>query len=104
MDKLNPYKKSLNHELNEAIIFSKVPIVFWNVLVYIGALILQSIQSPNIISSLIFTIIFAAYAMLHFFLSEFNNKRNWFYFVVQTCLLFISAFILPKGSPVVLIG
>jgi two-component system, NarL family, sensor histidine kinase YdfH len=104
MDKLNPYNKTLNHELNEAIIFSKVPIVFWIVLVYIGALILQNIQSPMIIPSLIFTIILAVHTLLYFLLSQLNNKWNWFYFVVQTCILFISAFILPKGSPIVLIG
>lgn len=78
--------------------------LFWILLVFTGALILQNIQQPAIIPSLIFSLILIIHAALYFFSSSFNKGKRWYYFFAQASLLFISAFILPKGSPVVLIG
>ena len=104
MEKFNPYNKALMQEPNEVVIFSQIPIIFWIFLMYIGALILQNIQHPMLIHSLIFSLIIVIHAFLYFFSRLFNNNKYWFYFLAQECILFISAFLLPKGSPVVLIG
>lgn len=104
MEKLHPLSKTLDHEPNEGIIFSQLSNIFWILLVYVGALILQNIQQPTFISSLIFSLILAVHVVFYFFRSSSNLGKSWYYFFAQVCLLFISAFILPKGSPVVLIG
>lgn len=104
MEKFNPFYKTLNHEPNVGIIFSQMSNIFWILLVYTGALILQNIQQPTFIPSLIFSLVLAIHAVLYFFSSFFNQGKSWYYFFAQVGLLFISAFILPKGSPVVLIG
>ncbi|MDN4494465.1 sensor histidine kinase [Ureibacillus aquaedulcis] len=104
MEKFHPLSKTFDHEASEGIIFSQLSNIFWILLVYIGALILQNIQQPTFISSLIFSLILAVHTVLYFYPSSSNRDRGWYYFFVQVCLLFISAFILPKGSPIVLIG
>lgn len=104
MEKLHPLLKKLDHEPNEGIIFSQLSNTFWILLVYVGALILQNIQQPTFISSLIFSLIIAVHVVLYFFTNSSSLGKSWYYFFAQASLLFISAFILPKGSPVVLIG
>lgn len=107
MEKLN-LNKTQNREPNEKpkeeIIFSQMPIIFWIIFVYIGALVLQNIQQPLFLPSLFFSFILIVHALLYFFSRVFYKRNIWFYFVIQDCVLFASAFILPKGSPVVLIG
>lgn len=104
MEKPHPLSKKLDHEPNEGIIFSQLSNIFWILLVFVGALILQNIQQPTFISSLIFSLILAVHVVLYFFTSSSSLGKSWYYFFALASLLFISAFILPKGSPVVLIG
>ncbi|MFJ7994831.1 sensor histidine kinase [Peribacillus frigoritolerans] len=104
MEKFNPLYKKLDQEPNVGIIFSRMSNLFWILLVYIGALIVQNIQQSTIIPSIIFSLILAIHSVLYFFSSSFKQKKSWYYFFAQASLLFISAFILPKGSPIVLIG
>ncbi|GIN41376.1 histidine kinase [Heyndrickxia oleronia] len=104
MNKFKTYNESLYHKQSEVIIFSKIPIIFWIFLMYIGALIMQNIQHPMFALSLIFSFILVTHAFLYFISSLFSNSNYWFYFLAQECILFISAFILPNGSPTVLIG
>lgn len=104
MGKFHPLSKTREYESNKEIIFSQLSNIFWILLVYIGALILQNIQQPTFISSLLFSLILTVHAVLYFSKSSSRLGKSWYYFFVQASMLFISAFILPKGSPVVLIG
>ncbi|KGR76361.1 sensor histidine kinase [Ureibacillus sinduriensis] len=104
MERFNPLSKSLDNEPNEGILLSQLSTIFWILLVYIGAVVLQNIQQPTFLSSLIFSLILGSHAVLYFFSSSMFLGKAWYYFFVQASLLFISAFLLPKGSPVVLIG
>lgn len=104
MEKFNSLYKALNQEPNVGIMFSQMANIFWVLLIYTGTLILQNIQQPTLIPSLIFSLLLAIHGVLYFFSSSLIQGKRWYYFFAQVSLLFISAFILPKGSPVVLIG
>lgn len=94
----------LDQTPKELIIFNQFPIVFWVGLIYIGALVLQNMQEQIFIPSLIFGLVIAMQAFLYMVSFKFTTNRRWLYLIVQCFILFFSAFILPKGSPVVLIG
>lgn len=104
MNKINPNMKTMKNISNEVIIFTQFPIVFWLALIYIGALILQNIQKMLFIPSLIFGLVIAIHAYLYIISYKFKKRKIWFYFMLQGFTLFFSAYILPGGSPVVLIG
>lgn len=101
---MNPHKNMLDQTPKELIIFNQFPIVFWVGLIYIGALVLQNMQEQIFIPSLIFGLVIAMQAFLYMVSFKFTTNRRWLYLIVQCFILFFSAFILPKGSPVVLIG
>lgn len=104
MNKINTHKNSLYLKPKDSIIFNQIPLVFWVGLIYLGALVLQNIQERILIPSLLFGFVIAIQAFLYLISYKFRTNNRWLYLIVQDFILFFSAFILPKGSPVVLIG
>ncbi|MFD1452661.1 sensor histidine kinase [Oceanobacillus sojae] len=104
MDKNNSHKNLLYQKSKDPIIFNQLPLVFWVGLIYLGALVLQNTQEPILIPSLFFGFAIAIQAFLYLISYKFRTNNRWLYLIVQGFILFFSAFILPKGSPVVLIG
>lgn len=89
--------------LSDGLILSRIANIFWILVAYVGAMLLQNIQKALFIQSIIFTFIIAIYILLYCFSHSLTNKRSWFYFIVQGSLIFISSFLVPKGSPVILL-
>lgn len=90
--------------LSSVIQDSRIPITLWILLVYIGAIILQYLDRALILESVIFTIIMVIHTFLYWFSNKIRQNQSWYYFLVQGSLIFIAAFLMPKGSPVTLIG
>jgi len=101
---MNSHKNMRYQIPKELILFNKFPLVFWVVLIYIGTLILQNIQKVILVPSLIFGLVIAIQAFLYVIFYKFAVYKRWLYLIIQCFILFFSAFILPKGSPVILIG
>ena len=83
---------------------SRTPVIFWIILVYIAALVLQYIEDFALLESVIFTLILGIHIFLHWMAHKFHGYMNWYYLIVQGALIFFAAFLLPDGSPVILIG
>lgn len=97
------YFSTYSH-LSEVLQVSRVPITLWNTLVYLGAVVLQSIEKPLLLQTVIFTIIMVIHTTLYWFSNLIIKNRDWLYFFLQGALVFISTFIIPNGSVVILIG
>ncbi|TKH07516.1 sensor histidine kinase [Peribacillus simplex] len=94
----------LVQNITDDVLVSRIPITLWIILVYAVTILLQYIEKPYFLKSLIFTVIIAIHIILHWFTNSWANKGNWYYFVVQGGLIYISAFLMPNSSPAVLIG
>jgi two-component system, NarL family, sensor histidine kinase YdfH len=89
--------------LSEGLILSRIANIFWILVAYIGTMLLQNIQKALLFQSIVFTFIIAIYILLYCFSHSLTHKRSWVYFIVQGSLVFISSFLVPKGSPVILL-
>lgn len=80
----------------------KIRMLIWVILVYSATIVLQFFEGIIYVNVGLFTILM----MLHFILNRFSErfKNAWYYFFLQCTIIFVAAFILPHGSPVVLIG
>lgn len=103
MSKMNKYRNSI-YKISELLEVTRVPILLWIILVYIAALILQFISEPIIIQSIAFTFITALHIFLYWICNLLIGNYRWLYFLVQGTLIISSAFLIPSGSPVILIG
>lgn len=92
------------NKTDDFLTISRVPIIFWILLVYVVALLLQFVNQIKLLESLFFTAIFSLHAFMHWFSYKFKEKAVWYYLALQGSLVFTAAIILPKGAPVVLIG
>ncbi|WP_088104800.1 sensor histidine kinase [Halalkalibacter urbisdiaboli] len=82
----------------------KYRILFWVVFVYISTIVLQFLEEVIYIQAILFTIFMFLHLTLHWFSGMFQHHYAWLYFFLQCTLIFISAFIMPQGSPPILIG
>ncbi|MCI3150118.1 sensor histidine kinase [Bacillus cereus] len=103
MYKLNKHNDSIYH-VSDIISVSRIPIILWIILVYLGAMVLQYIGRPLFMKSMAFTLIILMHILFHLFSESFTKNQKWPYFLIQGVLIFVSAFLIPEGSPVVLIG
>lgn len=83
---------------------SRLPITLWIGFVYIGTIVLQYLARPLFLESIIFTFVVVVHNSLYWFSSILTDKQSGYYFLLQGVLIFISAFLMPQGSPVILIG
>ncbi|WP_175638356.1 sensor histidine kinase [Metabacillus schmidteae] len=81
-----------------------MPILLWIILVYSGAILLQFISKPLIIQTIVFTFIIAVHISLYWKCDLLIGNYRWVYFFFQGILIIISSFLIPSGSPVILIG
>ncbi len=92
-----------NNILNELSIY-KIRMLVWVILVYSATIILQFLEEIIYVKVGIFTILMMLHLILNRFSDRFKNNYAWYYFFLQCSIIFISAFILPHGSPIILIG
>ncbi len=78
--------------------------ILWIPLVYVGTIILQFLEEAIYIQATIFTVLMVLHTILYKFTYQFKGKFSSYYFFLQCAIIFISAFIMPHGSPIVLIG
>ncbi len=82
----------------------RVRLLFWILLVTVGTLLLQFIGEVLFVSAAIFFILMVLHILLYSFSNSLKRKYSLYYFLLQSCIIFISAFLLPHGSPIVLVG
>ncbi|PMC34695.1 sensor histidine kinase [Bacillus sp. UMB0899] len=97
------YRSSV-YKITELLEVSRVPILLWIILVYSGAILLQFISKPLIIQTIVFTFIIAVHISLYWKCDLLIGNYRWVYFFFQGILIIISSFLIPSGSPVILIG
>ncbi|MGM0922950.1 MAG: sensor histidine kinase [Bacillota bacterium] len=89
-------------EYNQLLNIQRLPISLWIVLVYVGALVLQFFEVVFVMQSIVFTIVMAIHIFIYWFSNLITNR--WAYLLIQGSLVILSAFLVPSGSPVILIG
>ncbi|ULT54868.1 sensor histidine kinase [Neobacillus drentensis] len=105
MSKFHTYKDFTIFNITDGFLISKIVNIFWIILIYSGALILQYLKGVLVIQSAVTTtLIIAIYIFIYWFSDSLTKKRSWLYFFVQGSLIFVSSFLVPKGSPVILVG
>ncbi len=74
------------------------------ILVYVGTIVLQFLEEVLNAQANIFTVLMILHTILYKFMYQFKLKYSSFYFFLQCTIIFISAFIMLHGSPIILIG
>ncbi|RKL65540.1 hypothetical protein CR203_20280 [Salipaludibacillus neizhouensis] len=97
-------KYSIHEEQIKEIGIYYIGILFWIVLVFIGTMTLQFLEEVIYVSASIFTILIVTHVILYRISYRFKYKYASFYYFLQSSVIFISAFIMPHGSPIVLVG
>jgi len=82
----------------------KIKTLFWIILVFIATIVLQFLEEFLYVQAIFFTIFMILHLTLYRYSERFKIKYAWFYFFLQCTIIFVSAFIMPHGSPAVLIG
>lgn len=102
------YQKKRKHiqfsSESDVLVISRIPISLWVTFVYAGAIVMQYISNPLLIQSIFFTLLITLHNLLYWYSNYLTKKRNWNYFFIQGGLIFGGAFLLPEGSPVILLG
>lgn len=93
-----------DYDIFDNLPFYRFQLVFWVIIVFIATLLLQFLEKPFYNKATLFLILMLIHLLLHWFSRKFKNKYAWSYLVTQCSIIFISAFIMPNGSPAVLIG
>ncbi|XOQ14640.1 MAG: sensor histidine kinase [Shouchella clausii] len=98
-----------NVHIEDHHIFDNLPIyrfriLFWVVLVWVATIVLQFLEDVIYVQAIFFTVFMLLYLTLHIFSRLFKHRYTWLYFFLQCSIIFVSAFIMPHGSPAVLLG
>jgi hypothetical protein len=83
---------------------TRLPILIWVSMVYVGTVILQFLNEPLILQACVFTGLFTVHVLLHWNVYRVTAKQYWFYFSIQAVLIYLCAILMPGGYQVVLIG
>ncbi|PYI53359.1 sensor histidine kinase [Paenibacillus flagellatus] len=83
---------------------TRTPILIWVALVYLAALILQYASASALLPSLLFTGMVVIHVGLYWFAHLIVATRPWLYFMLQGLIVYFSAYLLPGGSPAILLG
>lgn len=83
---------------------TRLPILIWVSMVYVGTVILQFLNEPLILQACVFTGLFTVHVLLHWNVYRVTPKQYWFYFSIQAVLIYLCAILMPGGYQVVLIG
>lgn len=83
---------------------ARTPMLIWVILVYTASLVLQFAVDPAVVPGLLFTGMVLLHVGLYLFAEFTMPSRPWLYFVLQGMVVYASAYLLPDGSPAVLLG
>lgn len=78
--------------------------IFWISLIYVATIVLQFLEDVLYVQASIFTVLMILHSTLYKFTYQIKNRYSSFYFFLQCTIIFVSAFIMPHGSPIILIG
>ncbi|MBU7591143.1 sensor histidine kinase [Metabacillus halosaccharovorans] len=78
--------------------------IFWITMVYVSTIVLQFLEDVLYVQASIFTALMILHSLLYKYPYQMKNRYSSFYFFLQCTIIFVSAFIMPHGSPIVLIG
>lgn len=78
--------------------------VFWITFVYVATIVLQFLEDALYVQAAFFTVLMIMHSILYKFPFQFKNKYSSFYFFLHCTIIFVAAYIMPHGSPIVLIG
>lgn len=95
-----PYKEE--HMVNLHVY--RIRMVFWIVFVFIAATLLQFLEHVSVVASIVSILLIVLHIVLYRFSYRFKYKKSVYYFLLQSSIIFITASIMPHGSPVILIG
>ncbi|OEH54091.1 hypothetical protein AQ616_10010 [Oceanobacillus sp. E9] len=95
-----PYKEE--HMVNLHVY--RIRMVFWIVFVFIAATLLQFLENVSVVASIVSILLIVLHIVLYRFSYRFKYKKSAYYFLLQSSIIFITASIMPHGSPVILIG
>lgn len=82
----------------------RIRMVFWIVFVFIAATLLQFLENVSVVASIVSILLIVLHIVLYRFSYRFKYKKSAYYFLLQSSIIFITASIMPHGSPVILIG
>jgi two-component system, NarL family, sensor histidine kinase YdfH len=105
-DSMNKWNKNMDsiYNISDGLLVSKIAVVVWIFLIYIGTVVLQYIEKPLFIQSIVFTIAILIYILFYWYSRLLTDRRKWVYLLAQGSLLFISSFLFPHGSPIIMAG
>jgi two-component system, NarL family, sensor histidine kinase YdfH len=105
-DSMNKWNKNMDsiYNISDGLLVSKIAVVVWIFLIYIGTVVLQYIEKPLFIQSIVFTIAILIYILFYWYSRLLTDRRKWVYLLAQGSLLFISSFLVPHGSPIIMAG
>lgn len=96
------YDKTPNEKEYNNMLAARLPGLIWIVIAYIVSLILKIKTSPIIEHYVIFTILIILFTTIYCYSNLFLPRRFWMYFVLQSFIVYISAFF-TQDIPVIII-
>jgi len=95
-----PHQRGVVNQLSIA----RLPVLIWVSMVYASSIILQMIEEPLLLQSLVFTALFTVHVLLYWAPYQVTSRQFWLYFLLQGCLIYLCAILIPGGHQGVLIG
>ncbi|MCM2996970.1 sensor histidine kinase [Paenibacillus cellulositrophicus] len=83
---------------------SRLPIFIWVSFTYVAAVVMQLIIEPRILSSIVFSGIFAIHVLLYWNSYRWGPKHFWLYFMIQGVLIYFCAILMPEAYQPVIVG
>lgn len=83
---------------------ARLPVLIWVSMVYVSSIVLQFMEEPLLLQSLVFTALFTVHVLLYWAPYQVTAKQFWIYFLLQGCLIYLCAILMPGGHQGVLIG
>lgn len=99
---MNQMKPGVDH-IRE-LLASRLPIFIWVSFTYVAAVVMQLIIEPRILSSIVFSGIFAIHVLLYWNSYRWGPKHFWLYFMIQGVLIYFCAILMPEAYQPVLVG
>ncbi|MET3545652.1 NarL family two-component system sensor histidine kinase YdfH [Paenibacillus favisporus] len=99
---MNQTKPGVDH-IRE-LLASRLPIFIWVSFTYVAAVVMQLIIEPRILSSIVFSGIFAIHVLLYWNSYRWGPKYFWLYFMIQGVLIYFCAILMPEAYQPVLVG
>ncbi|MCG7337782.1 sensor histidine kinase [Staphylococcus sp. ACRSN] len=83
---------------------SKLPVLTWILITYLGAIILQTIENPLIINSILFTILIFGIYLLYSSIYFFKKNIPYMYIIIMNILILVASMLMDEAMPAILIG